>query len=218
MGCIYRFMRKNIYREIKLRHPTLFLPSLPDTGIKNRDTMVNKTLKTLAFSLSGYLQRKFNLQESIALPLPLGGTYINIPDNKLHVTLINIERETAAGIAINRQPLGTGRTQKGAPAWLLNLYIIISAVFQEKQYQESLDLLSAALVYLQSHPVVDITHPQASLAIEPVNLSFNELSNIWGICGGTYYPAICCKIRVLSVDGQHISEIRSNISERELNI
>lgn len=179
--------------------------------------MVNRIITTLAFLLSDYLQRKFNLQENMAVPLPIGATYTHTPDNKLHITLINIERETGAGITIKRQSLGERQTSNSTPPWLLNLYILISAVFQDKQYEEALELLAATLVYLQSHPVVEGLQ-QVSFVIEPVNLSFNELANLWGICGGTYYPSICCKIRFISVDGQHINDIRTNISEREVTL
>jgi hypothetical protein len=52
-------------------------------------------------------------------------------------------------------------------------------------------------------------------AIEPVNLSFHELSNLWGIFGGIYYPSVLCRIRTLTVDEQEITDLSGIIMGKE---
>jgi hypothetical protein len=57
-----------------------------------------------------------------------------------------------------------------------------------------------------------------TFSIEPINLSFHEQSNLWSICGGTYYPSIICKLRMLTVDEQEIPDLSAVIGNEELTI
>lgn len=53
------------------------------------------------------------------------------------------------------------------------------------------------------------------LSIEPVNLSFQEQSNLWSIHGGTYYPSILCKIRLLTMDEQEVTDLSTIIASSD---
>ena len=89
------------------------------------------------------------------------------------------------------------------PPLLLNLNIMLAAVFDERQYAESLSLLSDTMRFIQS--VRKFTVEGADYTIEVVNISTQDMNNVWTLLGGQYYPSVVCKIRRLSIDGGSIA-------------
>ncbi len=168
--------------------------------------MVYHALSSFAEGLSGYLSRVFSLRSDmvqVAAPENRNGP---LP-NKLLVTLVNVERETAAGISFAHRSAGE-RIARSSPPWQVNLYVMVAALFAEKQYEEGLRVLSESMRYIQNHPVMTFPPTNDTVTVEPVNLSLPELSNLWSICGGSYHPSILCKIRVLQLSGGEIRALR----------
>ncbi|MEG2071457.1 MAG: DUF4255 domain-containing protein, partial [Bacteroidales bacterium] len=164
--------------------------------------MILESLNQLSCNLSNYLTKSYDLIDEITILQSMtdlnNSTYLN----KVVVSLINIERETAAGLHFHSSASHSYHKQ-GTPSWQLNLYVLIAAVFSEKQYEESLRLISGVCYFLQTNPIFK-TSNERQIAIEPVNLSLQELSNLWNILGGKYYPSILCKMRVLTLDALEI--------------
>lgn len=179
--------------------------------------MISKTLSAISSFSSDYLRRMFSLDKDIVCLQPLVNLSQSLPDNKIHLLLVNIERETSRGIQFNKKTISDSHTQKKAPSWTLNLYILFAAVFSEKQYEESLQLLSGLFIFLQSNNIFTIPQTNVTLNIEPVNLSFNELSNLWSINGSNYFPSVLCKVRLLDIDSDEIKQLQRVISQKEVN-
>lgn len=178
--------------------------------------MIHKTLSGLAQLLNNYLKLSFKLTEDIAFLYPVKDFGNALPANKICISLVNVERETGGGIRFKYKTPDSDYSHKTAPPWQLNIYILITAVFSEKQYTESLHFFSGILSFIQKSNRLSVPDSGTPVSIEPVNLSFQELSNIWSICGGSYHPSILCKIRVLSVDEQEVSAVLPNIGKTEL--
>ncbi len=174
--------------------------------------MLSLSIITFSSLLEDYLRRVFKLDENIVSLQPLSESVKNQPPNKIHLFVVNIERETAGGIRFGRQAVSGNYTGSGSPAWQLNLYVVLAAVFSHKQYEESLRLFSGVLSFLQSNDHFTLPDSGIGLAVEPVNLSIQELSNMWSICGGAYYPSVVCKIRTLNIDTGEIKRMERNIS------
>lgn len=174
----------------------------------------------IAFSsrLSEYLRYSFRLNEDIVSLHPLLNPGSMTPENKVYVSLVNIERDTTAGLQFVNQHVSGNSYKRGAPAWQLNVYVVIAAVFKEKQYEDSLSVLSGITSFLQSNNQFVIPQTDHVLIVEPVNVSFHELSNLWGILGGTYYPSIVCKLRNLSINSDEIKGISIGIKQENLEI
>jgi len=177
--------------------------------------MLYKTLLHFTQLLNDHLKLSFKLTEDIAFLCPVKESGSVLPTNRMGISLVNIERETGNGIRFRHQSSENNYSHKTSPAWHLNIYVLISAIFAEKQYTESLQLLSGTLSFLQKKNLLDMQESGLTFAIEPVNLSFHEQSNLWGILGGTYYPSILCKIRILTVDEQEIIDLSAIIGEPE---
>ena len=121
--------------------------------------------------------------------------------NKMVVSLLNVERETAGGISAPVQCTQDGyvRTQ---PPLLLNLNVMLAAVFDERQYAESLSVLSDTLRFIQSVPKFEVEG--VDYTIEIVSVTTQDLNNVWTLLGGQYYPSVVCKIRRLTIDAGEI--------------
>ena len=180
--------------------------------------MFYKTLLVLSQQLNDYLKLSFRLTEDIVYLCSVKDAENALSANKVGISLVNVERETGRGISFSQKNIGDSYSQKTAPSWQLNLYVLISAIFSDKQYEESVKVFSGVLSFLQKNNVLIINESGQSIAIEPVNLSFQELSNLWSICGGTYFPSILCKIRVLSIDEQEITELTTTVGSEKLEV
>ncbi|MDR1679396.1 MAG: DUF4255 domain-containing protein [Prevotellaceae bacterium] len=175
--------------------------------------MIAKTLITFSELLDDHLKRVFNLTESIVyLQSIMNNSISQMPDNKIHIFLSNIERETAGGITSQRQALGN--MQKNAsPEWNLNLYVMISACFNAKQYEMALRSISTVACFLQANNHFVLQGKNAKIQVEPVNLSTSELSNLWSINGNQYYPSLFCLMRNVLIDSDEINRLDTRIRQ-----
>lgn len=163
--------------------------------------MIRKILTTYATRLEEYLSRFHNRPEGLAMVGQIGNGTEEKPD-KMVVSLLNVERETTGGISAPMQ-----RTEEGyarmQPPLLLNLNVMLAAVFDERLYEESLSMLTDSLRFIQSVPRFEVDGN--SYTIEIVNLTTQDLNNMWTLLGGQYYPSVVCKIRRLCIDGNQIA-------------
>lgn len=112
-----------------------------------------------------------------------------------------MERETAGGIAGNMQT-NNGVYSASAAPFLLNLKVMFAAVFEEKQYTESLSIFSTALAFIQSNQRFSIDNVKYTLTLETVSMF--DFHNIWTTMGGQYYPSVVCKLTGVIIDSNEI--------------
>lgn len=159
--------------------------------------MIRKILTYYAEQLEEYLSRFHHRPEGLATVGMIGNPTEERP-NKIVVSLLNVESETAGSIATPSRRI----TDKGdtllQPPLLLNLNVILAAVFDKHQYDESLSLLSDTLRFIQSKPKFEVDG--RGYTIQMVNTSMQDMNNIWTLLGGQYYPSVVCNIRRLTID------------------
>lgn len=162
--------------------------------------MMKRILTYYAERLDEYLSRLHHQPEGLAEIGFVGNSSEEKP-NKMVVSLLSIERETSGGISAPVQRSAEGYTRTSPPL-LLNLNVVIAAVYDERRYGESLSVLSDTLRFIQSTPrfAVDGT----DYTIEVVTLSTQDQNNVWTLLGGQYYPSVVCKIRRLTIDAEEI--------------
>nr|WP_129734275.1 DUF4255 domain-containing protein [Parabacteroides goldsteinii] len=162
--------------------------------------MIKKILTYYAACLDEYLRRLHHQPEGMA-EVGFIGNGSEMKPNKMVVSLISVERETTGGISAPIQRDGNGYARI-TPPLLLNLNIMLAAVYDEKQYTESLSVLSDTLKFVQSVPKFEID--RIGYTIEIVTLSSQDLNNVWTTLGGQYYPSVMCRIRRLVIDAEEI--------------
>ena len=80
---------------------------------------------------------------------------------------------------------------------------MLAAVFDERQYGESLSVLSDTLLFIQSSP--RFTVEKTDYTIEIVSTTTQDMNNVWTLLGGQYYPSVVCKIRRLTLDSGEVA-------------
>lgn len=167
--------------------------------------MIKRILTYYAERLDEYLARTHRQPEGLATVGPIGNSAEERP-GKMVVSLLNVERETAGGISapVQRTPEAYVRL---SPPLLLNLNVMLAAVYDERQYAESLSVLSDTLKFIQSAPRFEVDG--TGYTIEIVSISTQDMNNVWTLLGGQYYPSVVCKIRRLALDAGEITSAGS---------
>jgi hypothetical protein len=139
--------------------------------------MIDKVLSLILDELNLFLTARFAGSELRAVLSDLvqqDGTPPPQIENKLVLSLVNIERETGLN---------------------LNLYLRVAANFASADYIESLQFLSAALEFFQDRPV--FTAPgMERLNVQMLNLTIQDLHSLWSISGSKYLPSAFYKLRM----------------------
>lgn len=163
--------------------------------------MIKRILTYYAERLEEYLSHLHHQPEGLATVGLIDNGSEERP-NKMVVSLLNVERETAGGISapVQRTPEGYARL---SPPLLLNLNVMLAAVYDERRYAESLSVLSDTLKFIQSAPRFEVDG--AGYTIEIVSISTQDMNNVWTLLGGQYYPSVVCKIRRLVLDAEEIT-------------
>ena len=151
--------------------------------------MIRKILTYYAGRLDEYLGRTHRQPEGVAT-VGLIGTAAEETPNKLVVSLVNLEKE-ATGDSVYMRSTSGNYAGTLAPL-LLNMHIMLAAVYESKRYAESLSVLSDTLEFIQSMP--------RCYTVELVPMSTMDLHNIWTTMGGQYHPSVICKVRGLVID------------------
>ena len=111
--------------------------------------MIRKILTYYAGRLDEYLGRTHRQPEGLAT-VGLIGTAAEETPNKLVVSLVNLEKE-ATGDSVYMRSTSGNYAGTLAPL-LLNMHIMLAAVYESKRYAESLSVLSDTLEFIQSMP------------------------------------------------------------------
>lgn len=138
------------------------------------------------------------------------------PDNYLAMTLIHIEEEkTIKNLPFLRKNTpASDRFIKTNPEIGLNLYILLSALFEENNYQEALKQLSQVLLIFQGKNVFEGSDlaGQATLlgkiTVELYTLPFEQFNNLWQTLGLAIYPSVIYRVRILAIyDAKTLGEV-----------
>jgi len=176
--------------------------------------MIDTTFNFLLEELNGFLGARYPSSEPhvvLSNPANQDGTIPPQIENKLILTLVNVERESAASGSAKQLRPQNGEYVRVNPPLNLNLYVLISAYFGNN-YGESLKFLASAMGFFQGKALyrredaADFPRGLEKLSLEMVNLTFHDLNNLWGNLGGKYLPSVLFKARMLAIQEDWISE------------
>ena len=187
--------------------------------------MIHRVFEYLTEELNSYFKGKFNYTEDIVYAsalVALDGS-VDIPsENKLVTTLVNVEQDTTRGSPGLKNQVGNDSFNKEYfPAISLNLYMLVSAYYNKKNYLEALKFLSETIAFFQRKPVFDRSNSPGldaqidKLTLEIVNINTHDLSNLWGMLGSHYLPSILYKIRTITIDGSALRSLQHKIVSTE---
>ena len=179
--------------------------------------MIHTSLAFITDQLNEYLKLKAGTSTDDRIFLTNIATESNgvvIPDKSLGVTLINIEEERVYKEQNISRINNQGNVEYLNPEIKLNLYILISANFQDKKvndssddYVEGLKQLSHIISFFQAKNVftpgnspsmADFDPRLKKIIVELYSYSFEQLNNFWSVIGAKYLPSVLYKIRTVT--------------------
>lgn len=124
-----------------------------------------------------------------------------------YISLVNVQEETTLRNLPHVERRG-GQSQYLEPPIYLNLHLLFA--FEFLTYAASLTHLSKTVELFQTKRwFAEATQTGADanpfpptlekLVFEMVNMNFEELNNLWGVLGGSYFPSVVYKVRMVKV-------------------
>lgn len=174
--------------------------------------MIPESLTCVCDELNDFFKARLKIADKKAVIAPLtnqDGSAFAAAENKLIISLINIERES---LVTKTSPTDSSSFAARQPSINLNLYIVFAANFSGQNYTEGLSYLSLAISYLQQKPVFTRNDSQRlpdgidKLIFEVQNVPFERLNNIWTTAGAKYMPSLVYKMRMLTFSSAWATE------------
>lgn len=170
--------------------------------------MIDRAFEVLRSEIYNYLKRlpELNITSDQVVHVTPVIEYdgsIAVPENSLGLTLVNVEEERVvkSQTAITRS--SDGRISYINPEIKLNLYILITAYFNN--YNTALGHLSGAIRFFQGKNVFTHDNTPAlhsdiqKLIAELYTLNFEQQNHLWGALGAKYLPSVIYRIRLIAI-------------------
>lgn len=185
--------------------------------------MIYPCLKYIADRLNQNIKHIYHLAEDIVVLTDLAGQgegTLSTNDNKITITLTNIEKDTIPHQRGADHTVYSGQhvLQGGQPLYI-NISVVVAAHFTGANYPESLKFVSHLMAFFHRHCIFDHQNsPDMPSGIERIqmeieNIQRNDLNAMWSMLGGRYLPSVSYRIRLVVPDSEGaikgVSSIRS---------
>jgi hypothetical protein len=156
-------------------------------------------------------------------------------DDKIILTLVNIEEESTLKNApfVKRDLAGPARYEN--PPVFLNLYLLVTACNKstdDKSYFDALARLSLVIRFFQGHnsfTVATSSGPmdlttlkedvlRLKITAELYTLTFEQINHLWGTLGGKQMPFVMYKLRLVEIKEPKVIREVPLIEEIETNL
>ncbi len=184
--------------------------------------MINAAIDHICFQLNQYLTKVYGLNEDVVVIsniLEQDGSVSAHINNKIVVSLVNIEKDSIPFRQQTVGPAGATRSLVTARPLYFNLYLMVASYFNGSNYREGLKFISTTLSYFQGQPVFNQQNSPGldsgieKLILEIENLDLNNLSNLWGVLSGKYLPSVLYKVRMISFDAEAVIDQPTRVSQ-----
>lgn len=182
--------------------------------------MIAKALQFTRDVLDQFIKNRFGLDESKVLLNTLIEANGNIPQanqNKVVISLINIEKETLKPFYNKTSQRTAGTYAELNPSERYNLDLLISAGFDD--YSETLRFLNAVILFFQVNPMLDAssysTIPAGlhKLEYEIEKIGYHQMHSLWTAMGAKYQPSVIYKMRLITIQGNEADSFTPLISQ-----
>jgi len=189
--------------------------------------MIDAAINHIASNVNQQLMRSFDLNEDVVVVsnvLEQDGTVATHVNNKIVLSLVNIEKENAAVAQQRASGPSALRTVISNPPIHFNLYLMFASYFSGSNYQEGLKFISQTIAYFQGQSVFDqqnspgMDHNISKLVMDIHNLDITDLSNLWGVLSGKYLPSVLYKVRMVTVDANAVRSQTAAVSRPDTKI
>lgn len=171
--------------------------------------MIDQVFTFLQNVLNQYLKTAFELDQNSLIVNGIINPDGTIPlenNNKMVLSLLNIEQETVQAFVNRSQQLADGNYTTIQPDLRFNLDLIFTSNFDD--YHESLKFLNAILLFFQANPLIITTSysnlPKGiqKLEFDLEKLDYHEMHNLWSAMGAKYQPSVIYKLRLITMNAE----------------
>lgn len=175
--------------------------------------MINEALQFTCDVLDQFIKNQFGLDERKVIKNTLinsDGTVPAANQNKIVLSLINIEKESNRAFNVKSNRPDNGNYVNINPDERFNLDILVSSNFDD--YSETLKFLDATILFFQLNTVFSVgTSPAIPKRIDKfeldmVKFNFQEMSELWSAMGAKYRPSVIYKIRLVTMQGFEVEK------------
>ncbi|WP_289659412.1 Pvc16 family protein [Flavobacterium panacagri] len=187
--------------------------------------MINQALQFTNKLLGQFLKHRFSLTEektSLNYLIEPNSALPKSNQNKVVLSLINIEKETNQPFYIRNQKLENGNYSNFNPTEKYNIDLLISSNFED--YIESLKFLDAVILFFQINNYIDASSSSSipegltRLEFEYEKISYHQMHSLWTAMGAKYQPSIIYKMKLIKVQAHEIMEIIPSVKNTSNNI
>jgi hypothetical protein len=180
--------------------------------------MIYESLSCLVDEMNEHFKSRLKVNEQkviLSAIVNQDGTIAIQGENKIVITLVNIEKETAKSISQK----GGATFPNTNPIVNINLLVLFSAYFNQGNYPEALRYLSFIIGYFVNKPTFNHSNTPGldnkidKLTFEIVDMNPDAISNLWSSLGAKYMPSVIYKMRMLTFDDSFVREFRPSISD-----
>ena len=183
--------------------------------------MIDAAISHISGELNQFLKRSSELDEDVVVVsniLEQDGSVASHVNNKIVVSLVNIQQDTVPFRQQNLASVGSVRSVVSTPPLYFNLY------FSGNNYHEGLKFISSTINYFQGQPVFDRSNSPGlagnidKLVLDIENLSMSDLSGVWGMLSGKYLPSILYKVRMVTYDSGAVIKQTASLTQPQLSL
>jgi hypothetical protein len=184
--------------------------------------MLMNSLQFTANVLDQYIKNKYNLDESKVILNNIIDNTGAIPSenqNKVVLSLINVEQETLQPFYVRTQNLGNGNYGDINPSQRFNLDLLLTSNFDD--YNETLKFLNTVIQFFQTYVVLDATRfsniPKGlnKLEFEIERLNYHQMHSLWTAMGAKYQPSVVYKSRLITIQSNDSDGFIPGINQTE---
>jgi hypothetical protein len=187
--------------------------------------MIHQSLQFTNKLLGQFLKNRFGLNEDktvLNYLIEPSGTLPKENQNKVVLSLINIEKETNQPFYIRNQKLENGSYSNFNPTEKYNIDLLISSNFDD--YNESLKFLDAIIVFFQINNYLDASSSSSlpnglnRLEFEYEKISYHQMHSLWTAMAAKYQPSIIYKMKLIKVQAHETIEIIPAVKNTTNNV
>ena len=141
---------------------------------------------------------------SLTNPVDPDGRVSDSARNKIVMTLVGLQSESAAGPFPTMVPVAGDQFARITPPLHLNAFVMFLANFTESNYATGLGMLSRTIAFFQQNPVFTpnllpgLPAGADRITLDFVNLDLMQTNHLMGMLGLKYLPSALYKMRMLT--------------------
>ena len=181
--------------------------------------MLEQVLNFTKNALNSYLKQKFDLnQDTVVINnvIEPNGQVPSGNQNKIVISLLNVEQETNRQFYGRNQKLSDGNYADINPSERFNLDLLFSSNFQD--YTETLKFLGETIAFFQSNISMtrtkfpDLPEGINKLDFEIEKTGYLQMHNLWSALGAKYQPSCIYKLRLINIQTEQLIGIVPSVS------